>query len=90
LVTAIKQACSCAPPAMPVGVLAVEGQDRRYGGRITAFVVLSCMTAGMGGVIFGYDIGIAGARTYHSVTHSHVHTIYMRRVMIKLIIYTSC
>ncbi|XP_062233643.1 hexose carrier protein HEX6 [Phragmites australis] len=46
---------------MAVGVIAVDGgQERRYGGRITAFVVLSCMTAGMGGVIFGYDIGIAG------------------------------
>jgi MFS transporter, SP family, sugar:H+ symporter len=48
---------------MAVGVVAAEGgQDRRYGGRITAFVVLSCMTAGMGGVIFGYDIGIAGKK----------------------------
>ncbi|KAL6861541.1 hypothetical protein ACP4OV_017241 [Aristida adscensionis] len=45
---------------MAIGGVAVEGQERRYGGRITAFVVLSCMTAGMGGVIFGYDIGIAG------------------------------
>ncbi|CAN6215186.1 unnamed protein product [Urochloa humidicola] len=47
---------------MAVGVAAVEGQehDRHYGGRITTFVVLSCVTAGMGGVIFGYDIGIAG------------------------------
>ncbi|WVZ82667.1 hypothetical protein U9M48_029906 [Paspalum notatum var. saurae] len=45
---------------MAVGVVAVDGQERHYGGRITAFVVLSCMTAGMGGVIFGYDIGIAG------------------------------
>ncbi|KAL6606241.1 hypothetical protein ACP70R_041894 [Stipagrostis hirtigluma subsp. patula] len=45
---------------MAVGVAAVDSQDRRYGGKITAFVVLSCMTAGMGGVIFGYDIGIAG------------------------------
>ncbi|OEL20814.1 Hexose carrier protein HEX6 [Dichanthelium oligosanthes] len=45
---------------MAVGVVAVEGQERHYSGRITAFVVLSCMTAGMGGVIFGYDIGIAG------------------------------
>ncbi|RCV20109.1 hypothetical protein SETIT_4G029600v2 [Setaria italica] len=43
-----------------MAVVAVEGQERHYGGRITAFVVLSCMTAGMGGVIFGYDIGIAG------------------------------
>ncbi|KAK3131563.1 hypothetical protein QOZ80_6AG0508160 [Eleusine coracana subsp. coracana] len=40
---------------------AVEGHEERcYDGKITAFVVLSCMTAGMGGVIFGYDIGIAG------------------------------
>lgn len=47
---------------MAVGVVAVEGgQERHDGGRITAFVVLSCMTASMGGVIFGYDIGIAGA-----------------------------
>ena len=45
---------------MAVGVVAAEGQERHYGGRITTFVVLSCMTAGMGGVIFGYDIGIAG------------------------------
>ncbi|KAJ1257892.1 hypothetical protein BS78_10G030900 [Paspalum vaginatum] len=45
---------------MAVGVVSVEGQERHYGGRTTAFVVLSCMTAGMGGVIFGYDIGIAG------------------------------
>uniref|UniRef100_A0A0D9WLM1 Major facilitator superfamily (MFS) profile domain-containing protein n=1 Tax=Leersia perrieri TaxID=77586 RepID=A0A0D9WLM1_9ORYZ len=29
-------------------------------GKVTAFVVLSCITAAMGGVIFGYDIGIAG------------------------------
>ncbi|OAY78005.1 Hexose carrier protein HEX6 [Ananas comosus] len=29
----------------------------KYEGRITAFVVLSCITAAMGGVIFGYDIG---------------------------------
>uniref|UniRef100_A0A0E0A4S9 Major facilitator superfamily (MFS) profile domain-containing protein n=1 Tax=Oryza glumipatula TaxID=40148 RepID=A0A0E0A4S9_9ORYZ len=50
---------------MAVGVVAgVESQERRGGGagagRVTAFVVLSCVTAAMGGVIFGYDIGIAG------------------------------
>ncbi|KAM0881608.1 hypothetical protein ACQ4PT_032843 [Festuca glaucescens] len=44
------------------GVSISESQDRSYGGagRVTAFVVLSCITAGMGGAIFGYDIGIAG------------------------------
>nr|CAD1837231.1 unnamed protein product [Ananas comosus var. bracteatus] len=34
-----------------------------YEGRITAFVVLSCITAAMGGVIFGYDIGVSGGVT---------------------------
>lgn len=31
-----------------------------YKGRVTSFVVLSCIVAAMGGAIFGYDIGIAG------------------------------
>lgn len=35
-------------------------ERRPYGGRITTFVVLSCITAGLGGVIFGYDLGISG------------------------------
>ncbi|KAI4384715.1 hypothetical protein MLD38_002831 [Melastoma candidum] len=34
-----------------------------YGGRVTSFVVLSCMMAAMGGVLFGYDIGISGGVT---------------------------
>ncbi|XP_006663022.2 hexose carrier protein HEX6-like [Oryza brachyantha] len=33
---------------------------RPRGGRVTAFVVLSCFTAAMGGAIYGYDIGTAG------------------------------
>ncbi|KAJ6871430.1 hypothetical protein NC652_036943 [Populus alba x Populus x berolinensis] len=32
-------------------------------GKMTWFVVLSCMMAAMGGVIFGYDIGITGGVT---------------------------
>ncbi|OVA05907.1 Sugar/inositol transporter [Macleaya cordata] len=34
-----------------------------YNGRVTQFVVLSCMMAAMGGVLFGYDIGISGGVT---------------------------
>lgn len=30
------------------------------GGKITYFVVASCVMAAMGGVIFGYDIGVSG------------------------------
>ncbi|XP_022771656.1 hexose carrier protein HEX6-like [Durio zibethinus] len=43
--------------------LAITGADGQYNGRMTLFVVLSCMMAAMGGVIFGYDIGISGGVT---------------------------
>ncbi|KAK1648578.1 hypothetical protein QYE76_066383 [Lolium multiflorum] len=45
---------------MAVGFAGGEDQQRRYGGRVTAFAALSCVTAAMGGAIFGYDIGTAG------------------------------
>jgi hypothetical protein len=32
-----------------------------YSGRVTPFVVLSCVVAGSGGVLFGYDLGISGS-----------------------------
>ncbi|KAH6816433.1 Major facilitator superfamily protein [Perilla frutescens var. frutescens] len=44
-------------------VVASEGEGGLYNGKITWFVVLSCMMAAMGGVIFGYDIGISGGVT---------------------------
>ncbi|XWS51577.1 hypothetical protein CRYUN_Cryun12cG0188700 [Craigia yunnanensis] len=43
--------------------LAITGADGQYNGRMTLFVVLSCMMAAMGGAIFGYDIGISGGVT---------------------------
>ncbi|XP_051181104.1 hexose carrier protein HEX6 [Lolium perenne] len=45
---------------MAVGFAGGEDQQRCYGGRVTAFAALSCVTAAMGGAIFGYDIGTAG------------------------------
>ena len=44
---------------MAVG-LAIEGESGQYNGRMTTFVVLSCMMAASGGLIFGYDLGISG------------------------------
>ncbi|CAA2935355.1 hexose carrier protein HEX6-like isoform X1 [Olea europaea var. sylvestris] len=41
----------------------ITSTDGQYNGRITLFVALSCMMASMGGVIFGYDIGISGGVT---------------------------
>jgi hypothetical protein len=31
-----------------------------YEGRVTTFVITTCLVAAMGGLIFGYDIGISG------------------------------
>uniref|UniRef100_M1B504 Hexose carrier protein HEX6 n=1 Tax=Solanum tuberosum TaxID=4113 RepID=M1B504_SOLTU len=39
------------------GGLANDGEE--YHGKLTCFVILACMMAAMGGVIFGYDIGIS-------------------------------
>ena len=45
--------------AMAVGMGAAS-EGGQYSGKMTPFVVLSCMMAAMGGVLFGYDIGISG------------------------------
>ncbi|GAV75707.1 Sugar_tr domain-containing protein [Cephalotus follicularis] len=44
-------------------VLAVMNEGGHYNGRVTLFIALSCIMAYMGGVIFGYDIGISGGVT---------------------------
>ncbi|KAI4383051.1 hypothetical protein MLD38_008932 [Melastoma candidum] len=48
---------------MAVGLSVAKESVADYGGRVTSFVVLSCMMAAMGGVLFGYDIGISGGVT---------------------------
>lgn len=45
---------------MAGGLAVVANEDGQYNGKLTSFVILACMMAAMGGVIFGYDIGISG------------------------------
>ena len=33
---------------------------KQYPGNLTPYVVVTCIIAAMGGLIFGYDIGISG------------------------------
>ncbi|CAN6569194.1 unnamed protein product [Malus baccata var. baccata] len=54
--------CVSLEEAMAVG-LAIAGEAGQYNGRMTPFVILSCMMAAIGGVIFGYTIGISGGVT---------------------------
>ncbi|KAI3952758.1 hypothetical protein MKW92_035287 [Papaver armeniacum] len=48
---------------MAGGFVASGEVSKQYNGRVTLFVILSCMVAGLGGVLFGYDIGISGGVT---------------------------
>ncbi|CAL5201152.1 unnamed protein product [Lathyrus oleraceus] len=43
--------------------LQIANHGREYNGKMTSIVILSCMVAATGGIIFGYDIGISGGVT---------------------------
>ncbi|XP_030456588.1 sugar transport protein 10-like [Syzygium oleosum] len=45
------------------GNFAAQGLGANYEGGITAFVVVTCVVAAMGGLLFGYDLGISGGVT---------------------------
>ncbi|KAH9678540.1 MFS domain-containing protein [Citrus sinensis] len=48
---------------MAAGFAITSEGGQYYNGKMTAFVVLSCIVAATGGLIFGYDIGISGGVT---------------------------
>lgn len=36
------------------------GGGSSYEGGVTGFVIITCVVAAMGGLLFGYDLGISG------------------------------
>eukprot|EP00898_Chlorokybus_atmophyticus_P004016 jgi/Chlat1/4615/Chrsp293S04361 len=44
-------------------VVPVGAPGKRYNGRVTAYVIWSCVVAASGGLLFGYDIGVTGGVT---------------------------
>ncbi|XP_073150728.1 sugar carrier protein A [Henckelia pumila] len=52
---------------MPGGTIAAAGVPKEraeeYKGRVTAYVIVACVVAAVGGSLFGYDIGISGGVT---------------------------
>lgn len=53
---------------MPAGaVVTTAGADRHalYKGRVTASIILTCIIAASGGLLFGYDIGVTGGIISH-------------------------
>lgn len=48
---------------MAAGLAIASEEGHHYKGRITWFLLFSCLMSTMGGLIFGYDIGISGGVT---------------------------
>lgn len=69
---------------MAVG-LAIASENGQNNGKITLYVVLSCVMAAMGGVIFGYDIGIAGGVTsMEPFLKKFFHKVYLKKEDVKV------
>ncbi|KAL5972994.1 hypothetical protein ACLOJK_039801 [Asimina triloba] len=47
-------------PSMAGGVVVSAGGRADYPGKLTPYVIMTCIIAATGGLIFGYDIGISG------------------------------
>ena len=48
---------------MAGGVLVASTNGRQYEGKVIMFVLVTCLVAAMGGLLFGYDLGITGGVT---------------------------
>lgn len=45
---------------MAGGGVVAAGEIKHYPGRTTFFVIMVCIVAASGGLMFGYDVGISG------------------------------
>ncbi len=54
---------------LPAASSTTGAEYKHYEGRITVYVLLTCLLAACGGLMFGYDIGISGM--YNKTTVSH-------------------
>ncbi|KAF5179202.1 Sugar transport protein [Thalictrum thalictroides] len=48
---------------MAGGAFISTGEVKNYGGKVTVFVIMTCLVAATGGLIFGYDLGVSGGVT---------------------------
>lgn len=46
----------------PMGIY--KERAELYKGRLTSYVVVSCLVAAVGGALFGYDIGVSGSSVF--------------------------
>ena len=62
---------------MAVGLAITSEGGQYYNGKVTPFVVLSCIVAATGGLIFGYDIGISGSFSCSYLLYNIIHLALM-------------
>ncbi|RVW56018.1 Sugar transport protein 1 [Vitis vinifera] len=67
---------------MAVGGFAVDDNSRAFSGKVTASVVITCIVAASGGLIFGYDIGISGEYRFFSFLSIFVTEINVFEVLL--------
>ncbi|KAG8372640.1 hypothetical protein BUALT_Bualt12G0087700 [Buddleja alternifolia] len=58
-----------------IGGVAKERAEE-YKGRVTAYVIIACLVAAIGGSLFGYDIGISGTYIYIYISY-HLIIIFI-------------
>ncbi|KAL3824298.1 hypothetical protein ACJIZ3_020327 [Penstemon smallii] len=61
---------------MAVGGIVVSANGGNYEGRVTPFVVITCIVAATGGLIFGYDIGISEPFAQYCKFENHLLTLF--------------
>nr|GMC83806.1 sugar carrier protein C-like [Ipomoea batatas] len=56
------------------------GNGKEYPGNLTLYVTVTCIVAAMGGLIFGYDIGISGGVTsMDSFLERFFHKVFVKK-----------
>ncbi|XP_022755257.1 sugar carrier protein A-like isoform X1 [Durio zibethinus] len=65
-------------PLAPTGV--AKERAELYQGRVTFYVIITCIVAAVGGSIFGYDIGISGGVTsMDGFLREFFHSVYINK-----------
>lgn len=62
-------------------IIVTSSSGKEYPGKLTMFVLVTCIVAATGGLIFGYDIGISGGVTsMDSFLKKFFHGVYEKKI----------
>lgn len=70
-----------------VGGIAPGNGRKEYPGNLTAYVTVTCIVAAMGGLIFGYDIGISGKYLLLYIHQSFILYMYVHGLVLQFLFF---